>query len=90
MTSLENITSSELLIHHGSERIHTSPTREDGSSSPTVEALPTEESHSADENNDTIKLASKAFGYIKRSVELLGKESTRLAGAVRWLHYLLL
>jgi hypothetical protein len=32
-------------------------------------------------DKDTIKLASKSFGYIQRSIELLGKESTRLAGA---------
>ncbi len=70
MSSLENVTSS--ASSHA-----TSPTRDTS----TVEA---EESQTIDENNDTIKLASKAFGYIKRSAELLGVESTRLAGAVRY------
>lgn len=35
---------------------------------------------------EVAKIASKSFGYIQRSIELLGRDSTRLAGAVR--HFL--
>ena len=33
-------------------------------------------------SKEIAKIASKSFGYIQRSIELLGKDSTRLAGAV--------
>ena len=33
-------------------------------------------------NKEAAKIASRAFGYIQRSIELLGKDSNKLAGAV--------
>lgn len=42
---------------------------------------PTDAKENVLTGKELTKAASKAFGYIQRSIELLGKESTRLAGA---------
>jgi hypothetical protein len=53
---------------------HTSPSFGDNAN--TDDTTP-----SSDIDKDYLKQASKSYGYIQRSIELLGQDSTRLAGA---------